>query len=120
MFGSCVPCAQVSYSLNRLILHANFPVILNSRNLPLTEPIDLLNVAFENPRVLKASAAAGTSHKKSTPAESERESPNTGKRGTYDVPDRLTGLEQLEELRGVCPERTWNFVGKSCGRVATT
>ncbi len=91
-------------------------MVLNFRNLPLTEPIDLLNVAFENPRVLKGSHAPGSSRKKPTPEVTEQEPPSTSKRGTYDVPDRLTGLEQLEELRRVCPERTWNFVGILCGR----
>lgn len=30
---------------------------------------------------------------------------------SYDVPDRLTGLQEVEELRRLCPGRTWNFVG---------
>jgi len=28
----------------------------------------------------------------------------------YAVPDRDTGLEEVEELRKLCPERVWNFV----------
>ena len=28
----------------------------------------------------------------------------------YLVPDRITGLEEVEELRRLCPERRWNFV----------
>ena len=29
---------------------------------------------------------------------------------SYNVPDRLTGLQEVEELRRLCPGRTWNFV----------
>lgn len=28
----------------------------------------------------------------------------------YMVPDRVTGLEEVEELRQLCPGRVWNFV----------
>ena len=28
----------------------------------------------------------------------------------YAVPDRDTGLEEVEELRKLCPGRVWNFV----------
>lgn len=61
--------------------------------MPPEEPIDLLNVAFENPRTLKAKAKS-----------------KTDGGDTYEVPDRLTGREQVEELRRICPGRTWNFV----------
>ena len=30
---------------------------------------------------------------------------------SYLVPDRVTGFDQVEELRRLCPGRTWNFVG---------
>jgi hypothetical protein len=63
------------------------------RFLPIGEPIDLLNVAFENPRSLKAK---------------QRDLGATI--DTYDVPDRQTGLEQLDELRLIYPNRRWNFV----------
>jgi hypothetical protein len=29
---------------------------------------------------------------------------------SYLVPDRVTGLQELEELRRVCSGRVWNFV----------
>lgn len=61
--------------------------------LPHDQPVDLLNVAFENPRV---NAAKG----KQKPTE-------------YDYlscPDRLTGLKSYQELTRVCNERTWRFV----------
>lgn len=28
----------------------------------------------------------------------------------YQVPDRITGLKEVDELRRLCPGRTWNFV----------
>lgn len=30
---------------------------------------------------------------------------------SYLVPDRVTGLQELEELRRISPGRRWNFVG---------
>ncbi|KAG8925968.1 hypothetical protein FRC01_009496 [Tulasnella sp. 417] len=84
---------------------------LAHKHLPLSEPIDLLNVAFENPRTLRAASKPSGKSKKVRPSsdEAEQESPEHG-RPTYDVPDRLTGREEVEELRRCCPERTWNFV----------
>ncbi|KAJ7630687.1 asparagine synthase-domain-containing protein [Roridomyces roridus] len=66
---------------------------LAHRYIPSDQPIDLLNVAFENPRKLKNQA------KKQSNVIQE----------AYMVPDRVTGLEEVEELRKLCP-RVWNFV----------
>ena len=63
--------------------------------LPINEPIDLLNVAFENPRV---AAAAATS--KEPPTNSVYES----------CPDRITGRAAFKELQKVCPGRNWRLV----------
>ena len=56
------------------------------------EQIDLLNVAFENPRSAGASDrcidASIYAH----------------------CPDRITGLSSLRELRRVCPSRVWRFI----------
>lgn len=60
--------------------------------LPEEEPIDLLNVAFENPRLLKAHRVDSQS-------------------SIYDLcPDRLTARKAVEELRTTCPTRVWNLV----------
>ena len=60
--------------------------------------VDLLNVAFENPRVVKAAARNPTqSSSQVTTAYSE-------------CPDRITGLKAQKELLRVCPGRTWRFV----------
>jgi asparagine synthetase B (glutamine-hydrolysing) len=58
--------------------------------LPLDQSIDLLNVAFENPRI----------HSKLQPNESPYEL----------CPDRITGRSSHTELIQVCPGRTWCFV----------
>ena len=66
--------------------------------LPRNQDIDLLNVAFENPRVVKAASQGFTeaSFKPMT---------------AYSTcPDRITGLKSYEELLCVCPGRTWRFV----------
>jgi asparagine synthetase B (glutamine-hydrolysing) len=58
--------------------------------LPLSEPIDLLNVAFENPRV-HGKLDVGTN--------------------PYELcPDRITGRSSHAELVNVCPGRVWRFV----------
>ncbi|KAF2277333.1 asparagine synthase [Westerdykella ornata] len=58
--------------------------------LPATEPIDLLNVAFENPRI-HSKLETGVS--------------------PYDLcPDRLTGRASYAELVQTCPNRIWRFV----------
>ncbi|KAF1990746.1 cytoplasm protein [Aulographum hederae CBS 113979] len=61
--------------------------------LPLTDPIDLLNVAFENPRIHKRMQEAPTGY------------------SPYELcPDRVTGRLSHEELRHLCPGRTWRFL----------
>ncbi|KAJ9091815.1 hypothetical protein QFC20_007546 [Naganishia adeliensis] len=85
---------------------------------PAGEPIDLLNVAFENPRAIanatweraeRQRLAAKRKQKgkeKATDAQ-ETEEPCAG---VYDVPDRMTGRETVAELRRIHPEREWRFV----------
>ncbi|KIV79897.1 hypothetical protein PV11_07438 [Exophiala sideris] len=59
--------------------------------LPCTESVDLLNVAFENPRSIAANG--------------------TNADTAYELcPDRITGRSSFAEIRRVCPERTWRFV----------
>ncbi|KAE8354087.1 asparagine synthase-domain-containing protein [Aspergillus coremiiformis] len=66
---------------------------LSHELLPGNESIDLLNVAFENPRV----AAAASKEAK------------TG--SVYEnCPDRITGRAAFTELQAVCPSRNWRFV----------
>ncbi|KAI4729299.1 hypothetical protein E4T49_02823 [Aureobasidium sp. EXF-10728] len=58
-----------------------------------TQPIDLLNVAFENPRVHRRPADADQSW------------------SAFELcPDRITGRASFAELQAVCPGRVWRFV----------
>src|SRR4051812_35291735 len=64
---------------------------LADRHIPQGEPIDLLNVAFENSRVQNAASETTNKDKKA-------EAMVNG-HSTYDVPDRFTGRRGVEELR---------------------
>jgi asparagine synthetase B (glutamine-hydrolysing) len=100
--------------------------------LPLEEQIDLLNVAFENPRVVLASKQP-PKVKQQRKARQGRDQldilgeavakenplgdtppvvcPPVGVDSPFEAcPDRMTGRSALKELRQVCPGRKWNFV----------
>ncbi|KIM67114.1 hypothetical protein SCLCIDRAFT_14238 [Scleroderma citrinum Foug A] len=87
---------------------------LADRHLPANEPIDLLNVAFENPRKIQGrlDGNLGARPKRERQKQQKVAIMNVAdKRSTsYLVPDRVTGLQEVEELRRLCPERMWNFV----------
>ncbi|KAI9512621.1 asparagine synthase-domain-containing protein [Russula earlei] len=89
---------------------------LADRHIPPDEPIDLLNVAFENPRKIRIQVdgnVGGIKKKKlkSLPDIWSAEGQASGRYGpNYLVPDRSAGLSELEELRRLCPGRQWNFV----------
>ncbi|TIA53482.1 hypothetical protein D6C83_04362, partial [Aureobasidium pullulans] len=60
-----------------------------------SQPIDLLNVAFENPRV----------HRR--PANADSDEPWS----PFELcPDLITGRASFAELQTTCPSRTWRFV----------
>ncbi|KAF8140062.1 asparagine synthase-domain-containing protein [Boletus edulis] len=87
------------------------------RHISLDEPIDLLNVAFENPRKKQVQldgniGALPKKKKKQYFKMLEVGSSGDGDRdsSSYMVPDRITGLQEVEELRRLCPGRVWNFV----------
>lgn len=66
--------------------------------LPQEQDIDLLNVAFENPRAIRA--ASSFSPQSAYPLAS-----------AYSIcPDRATGISSHAELLRVCPGRMWRFV----------
>ncbi|WFD21112.1 hypothetical protein MCAP1_003369 [Malassezia caprae] len=67
--------------------------------LPPEYAIDLINVAFENPRSIAAAWASG--------AHAE---PGTFPHDKYAVPDRLAARRSAEDLRRLYPARTWNMV----------
>ena len=98
--------------------------------LPLDQPVDLINVAFENPRVLKAAKDFAKDLTK-TNSKDGKKNPQTGDGcGDYSssgienqyqqeqspfesCPDRKTGRKALEELQRVCSGRCWRFVAVS-------
>lgn len=89
------------------------------RHLPLNEPIDLLNVAFENPRKIRVQREGndGGPNRKKRLKELVQGPANV----SYMVPDRITGLQEVEEFRRLYPERTWNFVSLcTCLKAAGT
>lgn len=68
--------------------------------LPKGESIDLINVAFENPRVAAA-----------LKAKYEKENGKEQMPSIYEsCPDRITGRAGHAELQKVCPDRVWRFV----------
>ncbi|KAH7328714.1 asparagine synthase-like protein [Stachybotrys elegans] len=65
---------------------------LSSMIIPADQFIDLINVAFENPRI----------------ASQHKGSPDVN---LYELcPDRVTGRKAFEELTVACPDRLWRFV----------
>lgn len=67
---------------------------LSHELLSTSEPIDLLNVAFQNPRIHKS-------------ANDDDQAFNAA---LESCPDRITGRASYAELCQVCPERQWRFV----------
>ncbi|KAF9229524.1 hypothetical protein BS17DRAFT_26002 [Gyrodon lividus] len=90
---------------------------LAHRHVPVDEPIDLVNVAFENPRKIQVQldgniGALPKRERKQRLKALEMNGNGTSNKepSSYMVPDRVTGLQEVEELRGLCPGRVWNFV----------
>lgn len=91
--------------------------------LPLDQQIDLINVAFENPRVVKAAQNAALSGKPVQKGgwlqenEQTQDSPSKGLLHDFSpyesCPDRETGRKAFRELQHVCPNRIWQFVAVS-------
>jgi len=69
---------------------------LSDRHIPIKEPIDLLNVAFEQKQKLQQG-------KHNKPLENQQ---YLG----YNVPDRITGIMGHNILKQLNPNRIWNFV----------
>ncbi|KAG6845952.1 hypothetical protein H0H87_011000 [Tephrocybe sp. NHM501043] len=83
---------------------------LAHRHIPFSEPIDLLNVAFENPRKIRIQAEGNNGRSTKKHKKKLTEAAEHKNHTSYNVPDRITGLQEVEELRRLCPQRTWNFV----------
>ncbi|KAK7058246.1 hypothetical protein VNI00_001877 [Paramarasmius palmivorus] len=85
--------------------------LLADRHLPKGGPIDLLNVAFENPRKIRLKNEGNIGAMPKREQKRKAHQTNDPAPTSYMVPDRVTGLQELEELRRLCPDRIWNFVG---------
>ena len=115
LFSGGIDSTIITYLANRYVLSNTKISCLTSqyRHVPLDESIDLLNVAFENPRKIKIQNLGNTGGiaKRVQKAQVHRNVAATEQTPvSYRVPDRVTGLTELEELRRICPGRTWNFV----------
>lgn len=73
--------------------------------MPVGEAIDLINVAFEqkvqSSHPQNRTAKKGKKRQNATQAKPAR---------NFSVPDRITGISGLEELRCINLSRQWNFV----------
>jgi asparagine synthetase B (glutamine-hydrolysing) len=92
--------------------------------LPLGDHIDLLNVAFENPRVIQAIQTIPKSRKQAIPStqyqNNTRDHNSAALEGASanmspfeSCPDRQTGRKAFQELQSVCPNRVWRFIAVS-------
>ena len=111
--GLTLPCWPSSQIGRPAFLHPLLRMFTLQRYIPADEPIDLLNVAFENPR--KQGDGRNPSRKKKGKASvkahaEQQEDVASATPASYLVPDRKTGLEGVAELRQLCPRRMWNFV----------
>lgn len=79
--------------------------------LPSDQCIDLINVAFENPRVIQAAKSASSSKKGNKSHEAKDEGLEENESSAYEkCPDRETGRKAFQELQQICPGRSWRFV----------
>ena len=92
--------------------------------LPTEQQIDLINVAFENPRVVQAASKAAKSHQlchstigvqvdADVLCDKGNEDALKDKSPFESCPDRMTGRKAFQELQNVCPSRVWRFVAVS-------
>ncbi|CAD6578850.1 MAG: hypothetical protein TREMPRED_002299 [Tremellales sp. Tagirdzhanova-0007] len=77
-------------------LDCTFLTYLAHLCLPRHESIELVNVAFER--------------SESSKGEKRHQPPETIPEAGFDVPDRKSGREALQELRTVCNDRDWRFI----------
>lgn len=66
---------------------------------PTSQGIDLINVAFENPRQVAVDKTV------------RRAQPSLQATDVYEAcPDRVTGRKAFPQLRSTCPDRHWRFI----------
>ncbi|XP_053140865.1 asparagine synthetase domain-containing protein 1 [Hemicordylus capensis] len=103
------PCVAILFSggIDSILL-----ATLADRHVPLEEPIDLLNVAFQitDKARQNSSTRKFSKEKKILPPTQKCFSDTDMSLSCFDVPDRITGRAGLEELKTINPSRSWNFV----------
>lgn len=88
------------------------------------QQIDLINVAFENPRVVQAAKNAAISRLHAGKAGKQSENQQvkecvvdndtaSSTSAFESCPDRETGRKAFQELQSTCPGRVWRFVAVS-------
>ncbi|KAI8451067.1 asparagine synthase-domain-containing protein [Phakopsora pachyrhizi] len=80
--------------------------LLAHSHIPPSESIDLLNVAFENTRLISNNNQTKRIQKDSEKSSADNHDSDT----TFDVPDRQTGERSWRELSKLTPGRDWRFV----------
>ncbi|KAH9252378.1 hypothetical protein BASA81_009663 [Batrachochytrium salamandrivorans] len=85
---------------------------LADRFIPKNEPIDLLNVGFENPRIAQHKVKIASKNQKRSGSNNASidVSPVVLDDDAFNVPDRLTGRLGAAELCRLFPWREWRFV----------
>jgi hypothetical protein len=91
--------------------------------LPLGDHIDLINVAFENPRVVQASKKAPKTKPKKQGRHNKESQDSIHDQTSVTLeatpvetspfescPDRETGRKAFKELQSICPNRIWRFI----------
>jgi asparagine synthetase B (glutamine-hydrolysing) len=83
--------------------------------LPADQEIDLLNVAFENPRTINAVEKTSQAEKQKTASSVDVTTGEASETiSCYEkCPDRETGRKAFRELKSVCTGRLWRFVAVS-------
>lgn len=114
LFSGGIDCTVITYLAHRYVTlmsgtQLQHPILCR-RHIPLGEPIDLLNVAFENPRKIRVQQEGNLGMSRNQHQKAKQNNIQQNDYALYGVPDRVTGLEELEELRRVCQGRSWNFV----------
>lgn len=113
LFSGGIDSSVIAYLAHRCVSFYSLPMpLMYCRHIPLDQPIDLLNVAFENPRKIKIQEEGnmGGMSKRRTLKFKPDSSGSKSNYKLYEVPDRVTGKSEVEELQWLCPGRTWNFV----------
>ncbi|KAK4050760.1 hypothetical protein OIO90_004982 [Microbotryomycetes sp. JL221] len=117
LFSGGIDCTLLAFLTDQILIQFE-----NQNNKK--QKIDLINVAFENPRSLNIKSKVKRNNKSKVNENQEEtnslknqfefqqnnEIEKDEEQLKYNVPDRQTGLESLKELKKLRPNRIWQFV----------